>query len=246
MAQELLDRARRHMVHLCPITDHRGRRVVLTLSDGSALHITPGPDNTLRATSHPGIPPKDPAEPQVQRTATLLDARGGHMSWRGIMDTMARPGTIADRIFRAHLGHSRANTDPVAMEHAIAETERHAVNIMHRLPLDYQDCISEPSYTVGERRTAHFSDGSRIAWARQGTNPGTHRQRPITVVPLPPDPRLDTDEINGSSNADCANCGGPAVDRVNARRVQAQAYGMEIDEIFCLACTHHGQEFYDT
>ena len=166
--------------------------------------------------------------------AKLTGPDGHPLSWRSLMENISGEDSVAHRILDAH-----NPTDSNAMESAIQEAERHAVNIMRRLPLEYRDCFQEIPPQARIYQTAVFHDGSRIMWIlSHETNP--NRDKPLAALAIPPDPRLSPGELK--NHGDCSNCGGIAVQNVNAKRVQTTAYGMEVDEVFCLACIG-GPEF---
>ena len=236
MALELLQQARTTLKSIHAFTIQpvplENRAVLAKFQDESFIIIRMV-DQVLRARNG-----------QIPYQETELIGPDGHpLSWRALMENISRQDSVANRIMAAHPGTGTNNpTDPTALESAIQEAKRHAVNTMYRLPLDYRDCfqhlqaIPQPGKTY---QTAVFHDGSRIMWARsREANP--RQDKPLAALAIPPDPRMSPGELK--DHGDCSNCGGIAVQNVNAKRVQTTAYGMEVDEVFCLACTG-GPEF---
>ena len=227
MAMELLQEARNtlksiHAVTTQPATPE-SRAVLATFQDKSTMSIRMV-SQTLRAQNS-----KNP-----DQEAELTGPDGHPLSWRSLMENISSKDSVAHRILAAH-----NSTDSKALESAIQETKRHAVNIMCRLPLEYRDCFQEIHPQARTYQTTVFHDGSRIMWAFSHETK-TSRDKPLAALSIPPDPRLSPGELK--NHGSCSNCGGIAVQNVNAKRVQTNAYGMEVDEVFCLACTG-GPEF---
>ena len=240
MAMELLQDARNtlnsiHAVTTQPTTSE-SREVLATFQDKSAMSIK------MVGQTLQGQNSRNP-----DQEATLTGPDGHPLSWRSLMDNLSRHNTVARKTVEAHLGHGPHNPlDTGELESAAWEVERHAVNVMDRLPLECWDCFQHladiPCRAV---YTALMQDGSRVAWVRSAGARGLEPRwkQPLAVAAIPPDPRLTREELRRHGN--CSICGGVAVQEVNARRIRAEAYGLDVDEIFCLACLGEGREFLE-
>ena len=240
MAMELIQETRHTLASIQTIGFHpatrSGRMVLAEFHDISNISIREV-EGVLRARSSPG----------PEQEATLTSPGGQPMSWRCLMDNLSRHNTVAQKIMEAHLGPGPHNPqDARAMEAAAREAERHAVNVMDRLPLEYRDSFQHLA-DVPRRGvyTALMQDGSRVAWVRSCSNYGRQPRwkQPLAVAAIPPDPRLTPVEL--SCHGDCSCCCGVALQEVNARRVRAEAYGLDVDEVFCLVCLGEGREFLE-
>ena len=240
MAMELLQEARKtlnsiHAVTTQPTTS--GSRAVLAKFQDESFIIIRMVDQILQARN--GQIPYQEAE--------LIGPDGRPLSWRALMDNLSRHNTVARKTVEAHLGPGPHNPlDTGALELAAWEAERHAVNVMNRLPLEYRDCFQHLA-DIPRRAvyTALMQDGSRVAWIRSAGASGREPRwkEPLAVAAIPPDPRLPPEELR--RHGDCSSCGSIAIQDANARRVRADAYGMDVDEVFCLVCLGEGREFLE-
>ena len=241
MAAKLLERLRRDLREMTTVMLWAGapweqRAITLTFHDRSRARVHQG-NGTLMVS-----PDSDPA-----RRVRLTAADGKPLTIRGLMDSLEPPITLARKIVEAHLGgHPHNPLDPGALESAAREADRHALNVMNRLPLEYRGCFHHLDRApLSTLHTALLRDGSRVAWTREPSHrPESRWERPLAVAALPPDPRWMREELQ-AQQGDCSNCGGPALEGVNARRIRAHAYGSEIDEVFCLVCTGDEREFQE-
>ena len=234
MAMELLQEARNTLksIHAVttPPTTLESRTVLATFQDKSTMNIRMV-GQALRAQNS-----RNP-----DQEAELTGPDGHPLSWRSLMENISGQDSVAHRILDAH-----NTTDSKAMESAIQEAKRHAVNIMCRLPLEYRDCFQHLA-DIPRRAvyTALMQDGSRVAWVVRcsagGWQPRWEQTRAVAAIP--PDPRLPHEELR--HHGDCSSCGGVAVQEINARRVRAEAYGLDVDEIFCLVCLGENREFLE-
>ena len=238
-AMELLEQFRRNLRDMSTIALQQnarmeGRRVILaTFHDSSCASIRQR-DGVLIAS--PGLDPAIPGE--------LTGPDGKPLTMRELMDNLQPRVTTAKKVIEAHLGPCPHNPlDQNGLESAAWEADRHALYVMHRLPREYRDCFQHLGEVArSSPHTALLPDGSRVAWVRPaGYGKELRWQSPLAVAAIPPDPRWMKEELE--LRGDCTGCGGPALEGINARRVRAQAYGLEVDEIFCLVCTGGEHEF---
>ena len=238
MAMKLVEKLRRDLremktVRLCEGTAWEQRAIRLYFHDGSCARMHQR-DGAVMAS-----PDSDPA-----RRVTLTGPDGNPITIRGLMDNLQPRVTTAKKVIEAHLGPGPHNPlDQNGLESAAHEADRHALYVMHRLPLEYRDHFQHLGKVPGRSpHTALMPDGSRVAWIRlAGYGKEPRWQNPLAVAAIPPDPRWMREELE--LRGDCGNCGGPALEDVNARHVRTDAYGLEVDEMFCLVCLGEEREF---